>query len=134
MATRWLGAQSLCTRHSTPGLRPAILILFARRELCSALNRQRQLQVSTAWSSSRPRPFPESLPTFKPLRSQATQRRFRSPSNSTLEADRQFLIEDDGLVAVAENAPIEVPANRARKYHAFKIAAACNEVLYLVAM
>ena len=55
-----------------------------------------------------------------------------APAPITTQA--AVLIKHHGLVSVAENAPVEMPADSARKHHAFQIAAPCNKILNLVAM
>src|ERR1700733_14660069 len=45
-----------------------------------------------------------------------------------------LLVEDNSLVAVAENPPVQVPAHGAGEYDALQIAAAGDEVFDLVAV
>lgn len=44
------------------------------------------------------------------------------------------LIEDHRLVAVAEDAAVEMPADGAGEHHALKVAAAGYEILHLIAV
>src|SRR5262249_47719918 len=47
---------------------------------------------------------------------------------------RHWLIENHGLVAVAENAMFQVPGNASRQHGALQVAAFLDEVLHLIAM